>query len=382
MNDLPDGQTASGSSARLVPLESPVEPPDIYPLVSPPPFALDPKPPFAHTGWANDRKRVLDALLHAEQSSSRIRAFVDCSSAAWVLRHRTDLSRFKFVANCCHDRLCQKCSGMRTATVRTNLLAFLDGRESRFVTLTKRHTDRPLTDQLDDLYKCFRRLRQRTLWKERVTGGCAMLELEYNHASRRWHPHLHILLEGDFIPLADLKKAWLDVTGDSHVVDIRRVKNDLGAARYLTKYLAKALPAHILRTVHLLREAVSALRSRRFLLTFGTWSKAKLTEPPSDDEWEAWDHVTKFTDGTWPDHDFNAAVRLAYWAWCDGESGGEFAFHGHDPPPPDPCRADKPIPFATPPPEPTLDVNPLADPLLGCSMLPPYPAPRALRHGT
>lgn len=221
---------------------------------------------------------------------------------------------------------------MRTATVRTNLLAFLDGRESRFLTLTRRHSDRPLSDQLDDLYKCFRRLRQRTLWKERVRGGCAMLELEYNHVSKRWHPHLHVLIEGDYIPQAQLSKTWLDVTGDSHVVDIRKVKNDFGAANYLTKYLTKALPTHILRTVHLLQEAVPALKGRRFLLTFGTWTPAKLTTEPSDDQWEAWDHVTRFTYDRFGDHDFCEVVKAAYRAWCYGESPSEFAYHGPSPP--------------------------------------------------
>lgn len=320
------------SSASLGPLETPVEP-DTRSAAEKARAFLATKPPgFPHESWKNDRRRVLEALMHTNQTSARIRAFVDCSSSAWVLRHKTDRSRFKLVANTCRDRLCVRCAGMRTATVRTNLIAFLDGRETRFITLTLKHRDVPLWDQVNRLYKCFRRLRQRTLWKERVTGGCALLELTYNHQTQRWHPHLHTVIEGGFLPREDLSRAWLDVTGDSWNVDIRLVKNDLRAAHYVTKYLTKPLPTDVLREQHLLEEAVPALAHRRFIVTFGTWLTAKLTKEPSEHDWDLFERVQAYTCGYQQLPDLTDAVLAAYYDWCHNDGPSEFTYHGPAPP--------------------------------------------------
>jgi len=53
-------------------------------------------------------------------------------------------------------------------------------------------------------------------------------------------PHIHMLSRGGFIPQAWLSDQWKKLTG-SFVVDIRRIKKKKDVARYITKYLGKAI---------------------------------------------------------------------------------------------------------------------------------------------
>jgi len=96
---------------------------------------------------------------------------------------------------------------------------------------------------------------------------------------------LHVLAEGRFLPLADLKANWHSVTGDSYVVDIREVQHSDTAIKYLTKYIAKGVPGSILYNPDLAIEAVNALSGQRTFLCFGTWHGLKLTRNPPDDVW-------------------------------------------------------------------------------------------------
>lgn len=52
-------------------------------------------------------------------------------------------------------------------------------------------------------------------------------------------PHLHIMLRCKYIPQAWLSKEWEKLTG-AYIVDIRRITEQRGAARYVSKYTSKA----------------------------------------------------------------------------------------------------------------------------------------------
>lgn len=55
--------------------------------------------------------------------------------------------------------------------------------------------------------------------------------------------HLHIVMECGFIPQQKISKIWKTVTGDSYIVDIRRLGNRAAPqlmAKYLSKYLGKS----------------------------------------------------------------------------------------------------------------------------------------------
>lgn len=221
---------------------------------------------------------------------TRLIAFAECGMASWVLRSRDDPSVFKLALNTCKDRFCQPCAAARAALIRRNLHDHLDDSPHRFATFTIRHDREPLKVLLERLYRAFRKLRQRPLWKERVDGGVAFLEVKLSDRSGWWHPHLHCILSGSYIPLPDIRRDWLAVTGDSWNVDLRLVRDEAEIQHYVTKYVTKALPSPAIDQPDMLDELVAALRSRRLIITFGKWRRWKLLTDPSEASWELFAH--------------------------------------------------------------------------------------------
>jgi hypothetical protein len=70
-------------------------------------------------------------------------------------------------------------------------------------------------------------------------------ENTYNEQTKEWHPHLHMFaLLDDWIDQEELSQYWHSITGDSMIVDIRKVKKEKGlgyskAAAEVCKYALK-----------------------------------------------------------------------------------------------------------------------------------------------
>jgi hypothetical protein len=170
----------------------------------------------------------------------------------------------------CGHRLCPACQrGRSIRLARTIATALEKWSAVRFSTLTLAATSEPLMDQVSRLQAAFRELRRTVLWRKHVRGSVWTIQVTWNATTSRWHPHLHLLLNGSYLPQPQLKKAWLKVTGDSYIVDIRAVHDRRQASRYIASYVAKAAelagwpPERIL-------EYARALHAKR---TFGTTGK-------------------------------------------------------------------------------------------------------------
>jgi len=241
---------------------------------------------FRHSGWRRDRRRVWRALGRTRQSFSRVQAFASCGASAYVYRTPDPPHEYFLAGSSCHDRFCVPCARVRGDRLALEILHTLDGQPVRFLTLTIRHTDSPLSDQLDHLYASFRRLRATTLWKRSCSGGCAILEITHSDTSDAWHPHLHVLMHGGYISQSLVKAAWLKATGDSSIVDIRMVRSEDHIARYVSKYVAKPFDRSIIDREDLLDELIIATRNRRMVVTFGGWRGIRLTQTAGDHDWE------------------------------------------------------------------------------------------------
>jgi hypothetical protein len=177
----------------------------------------DPHQSFCHGGWSITRRRVRDSLLRTSQSPDRICRFQDCGKDCWVYQHKSDLDQVKVISNHCMDRFCITCGGLKAWKVRTALTGIMTNKNLRLVTLTLSGAGESLADLLDRLYRHFKALRNTELWEKTVDGGCAFLEVKWNQKAKRWHPHLHLILEGRFLPQADLSNTWRALTGDSFI---------------------------------------------------------------------------------------------------------------------------------------------------------------------
>lgn len=310
-------KTFGSASASLDPLETPVEPNSTSTLFedAPAPYALSDD--FRHSGWKHHRQLIFQAMcdltksghrielsahrdrrhifLEADVRRSRVESFRTCGHGSWILQNRTDPTRFRLVPDHCHDRWCVPCSAARRITIRNNLAKLLHPHPHRFLTLTIRHADEPLTSLIRKLYAAFRRLRQRQFWKDRVFGGVAFLEVSFNTTKRQWHPHLHCVIEGSYLHHEDLRRAWLESTGDSYNVDIRLVRNPRQIVDYISKYSTKPVPPAAIDDPLALREAIVALTARRFLIQFGTWRNWRLLATPTTDEWSLYCHADQLT---------------------------------------------------------------------------------------
>jgi hypothetical protein len=190
--------------------------------------------------------------------------------------------RWRLAANYCRDRCCQPCGRARSAQVEAALRAWVGDRSLRFITLTLKHTPHlKLQEQLERLYRSFSSLRRRNWWKDKVKGGVAVLEVKIGKDGL-WHPHLHLLLESSYLPQQGLSHEWLAVTGDSYIVDVRKVSQEKNELKYVCSYVGKPLDSSIYNVPEMLDAFVIAIKGRRLILPFGTWHKLSLESEIAD----------------------------------------------------------------------------------------------------
>lgn len=136
----------------------------------------------------------------------------------------------------CHSRWSCQCPECSKRWKRKVIRRFTDGiaamKTPRFLTLTLTKK-RAMWDNLDRLWdmrrELFIRLRKHGI---KIRSWLGVIELP-NHA--------HLVIDSDYIPWKLLSKIWHTVTGDSYIVDIRRINKKGHMIGYLVKYLGKTL---------------------------------------------------------------------------------------------------------------------------------------------
>lgn len=276
---------SDNSESVLTYLDPPeTNPPSAFPaLETAIPETPSPDVAFRHSGWVVDRARVDAALMQAGIPQSRLTAFRECGSRAWIWKDALNPGIFRITSSHCHDRWCVPCAVERSRRIARSLALLMEGETCRLLTLTVRSSDQPLTVLLDHLYTSFSVLRRRKQWKNNVLGGAAFCELTLGSDSKTWHPHLHIVYTGSYLPLPWLKSAWLDITKDSFICDIRKIPDHRKAVAYVSKYASKPMTRELLASPDHLVEAIGALAGRRLCTTFGTWRKVNLSSEPDID---------------------------------------------------------------------------------------------------
>lgn len=236
-----------------------------------------------HNRDARARGRIISALIDAPsedlcRAGDRIRQC--CRSPLVLVSPSGDVD----VSLChCRHRMCPTCSRLRSIESARRVASLVSSMNSpRFVTLTLKATDAPLSDQIDRLLSCFRQLRRLVTWTGCVVGGVATIECTWNRATGTWHPHVHAIVDGRYLPQPALKAAWLKVTGDSFIVDVRKVNDARQAARYIAAYACKhgqvgSWPPDRIR------EYAAAMHGRRMVQTFGKSHGVKV-DPAPDSE--------------------------------------------------------------------------------------------------
>lgn len=229
------------------------------------------------------------ADLDLEEGTSHAATFGACKTKAWFVRH-TGSGEVRVAASRCHLRWCPLCIRTKTFVITQNTAAWIVRHpKAKFITVTLKHNSASLADQVDRLYDCFRKLRRRK-WFLRITkGGIWFFQIKKSKSDGNWHPHIHCLVDAEFVPQKRLSAEWLEITGDSMIVDVKAIKDPMKAAKYVARYAAapcrlcdfdRATAVDIVRSLH----------GRRICGTWGTGSEIKLA-PQKPDDYEDWEYL-------------------------------------------------------------------------------------------
>ena len=119
----------------------------------------------------------------------------------------------------------------------------------------------------------------------KIDGAMYSYENTYNEQTGEWHPHVHMLvLLNDWIDQEQLSETWHEITLDSFVVDVRRVKKskEFGYAKAAAEVCKYALKFGDL-TVEKTWEAFKILKGKRLSGAFGSLYGVKIPENLADE---------------------------------------------------------------------------------------------------
>ena len=165
----------------------------------------------------------------------------------------------------CHHRLCPDCGHIRALRL-FNAHIHLTGRPNlKHLVLTFKNTPELAPEAIPWMRSCFTRLRHRKVFARSWRGGIYSMEFTYTKAMG-WHPHIHALIDGDFVPQAEISKAWLAITGSSAVVWIEKAKK----SKQVLKYILKPSD-ELLADPAALDNFLRVIRGRHFVSGWGKW---------------------------------------------------------------------------------------------------------------
>lgn len=163
-----------------------------------------------------------------------------------------------------------------------------------------------LRERFNHLKRAERRLKQAARnaakgqkWTEyaRVQGAISAYEFTKKD-EEDWHPHIHMLaLLDSYVDQKALSAEWLAITGDSFIVDIRKIKTNLNAggldiASAMLEVCKYSLKFHDM-TLPDTWEAYNVLRGKRLVNPSGLLRGVEMPESLLDDPFEGLPYVER-----------------------------------------------------------------------------------------
>ena len=270
-------------------------------------------------------------LMYGDRPNPHIQALEGCRTYA-AFHRDSETGDVKVFGDCCRERWCPMCAGMKAKYAKEQTKSYVDGLKSpKMLTLTLRHNQNDLKSQIAFLQERFRALRSRSYWKKNVSGGIWFLQVKRGENSGCWHPHLHILLDSNRMEHDNLSELWNLVTFGSPVLDIRYMHDNDETAGYVSRYCAR--PAKLSELAADDRvEVMEALFRKRLCGTFGNAKCVTLTPPKieSDGNWQYVGHYDDVVERA--EYDPKARAVLVAYNTYEALSDKAFEdFTGHPP---------------------------------------------------
>lgn len=185
--------------------------------------------------------------------------------------------------SCSLARLCPHCAHRRAMVQAARVQKLMIGREDRlrYAVLSEKNSDN-LEEGIASLWNAWTRLRRSVQWKRKVKGAIVVLEVTYNRESRTWHPHLNVLMEGEYFPFELLNQLWIWATNGngrgSHIQAANEKKSAFELVKYTLKVAERTKDENgapslrlILDRPEAIDEFLSATYSIRLIRTYGTF---------------------------------------------------------------------------------------------------------------
>ena len=202
---------------------------------------------------------------------------------------------------CGQHLLCPMCAGIRAARSMNRYIQRIEEimRQNRklkpvLITLTVKNGE-DLQERFEHLTGSFKTLLQRYRdFKKKgrgfnqfckIDGGFYTTEYTFNNKTNQWHPHIHIFaLLNDWIDQEELAETWHDITLDSYIVDVRRVRKtkEEGYSKAVAEVCKYALKFSDLSTEKTF-QAFLTLKGKRLTGSFGSMHGVKIPEKATDD---------------------------------------------------------------------------------------------------
>lgn len=216
--------------------------------------------------------------LDGREHKFRTSELRNCRTDAWLAVKRSD-RRVIVLATSCQLRWCPICSKVKATRIAEGVTRWLRKHpHPKLLTLTLKHSADTLDQQITRLYACFRNLRQTKYIRKKIRGGVWFFQVKWSKKLQQWHPHLHCLLDAEYMPHDILLKHWLRITGDSTIIDIRVIRKASVAAEHVARYATR--PAILSSMPEPQRiELVDALHGRRLHGRWGTGNEIKYEKP-------------------------------------------------------------------------------------------------------
>ncbi|MBA7697098.1 hypothetical protein ES703_105756 [subsurface metagenome] len=240
----------------------------------------------------------------------------ECRSGAFFVRHE-ETGDVRVRSFHCGLRWCPICASSRQAWISTECERwFRSVTGPRLVTLTVRHTNAPLADQINSLYNHFQKFRKRKFFKDRTRGGVWFFHIKKSQKDHKWHPHLHCLIDSDFLEHEKIMQLWHKITGDSKIVHIKAVTNPTNSVKHAARYSAEPCDLSTLSPIDAL-EVYYALSGRRLA---GTWGTARMISfrPKPEPDAKKWTSIGSY-DMVRQLKDSDDNARAIWKAYCLGK---------------------------------------------------------------
>ena len=217
-----------------------------------------------------ERDRYILALFDSSDNKlvNQARRMASCADSVHLFID-AELGAVHEYIHRCKCRLCPLCARSRAIRVGAQVEDLVRAMKApKHLVLTVKSNTVALREQLQDLRQWFAKLRRTPFWKANVTQGVYTVEVTINEKTGLWHPHIHCVFEGRYLPFKIVQRLWHEVTGGSQIIWIEKVDNVPGMAKELCKYIGKPQDAAHW-TDEQLRTYAKAIQGIRMMQSFG-----------------------------------------------------------------------------------------------------------------